>query len=207
VREWQERGLLHFHMLLRVDAPERPSEFEVEHVARTVTARTDDGDVLRFGAQVRAEFMRADGNLARTVWYLTKAVAYLVKDVDTGPTASGAHARAHYGRMGQYTRHVLRCRRCPADRSVPCHAYCHRQWGARSHVVTQSRGRRAWSLVGLTRKAQRNQRAQWAAETADGRDAGLIHGSPLARFTRILEAKRFLESHTTTPGTWLTVPS
>ncbi|MCL1898933.1 MAG: hypothetical protein FWG11_00170 [Promicromonosporaceae bacterium] len=162
VREWQSRGLLHLHALLRIDASEMPSSVVIEELARAISATTVDGRVIRFGRQVRAESIRADGNIAKAVWYLTKSVGYIVKDVADDATVVAAEAREHFRRMAAAARRRLLCERCPDD-GRPCHRRPHRQWGARSHVVSQSRGKRAWSLTGLTRKAQREQRIEWAA--------------------------------------------
>jgi hypothetical protein len=185
VREWQSRGLLHLHALLRIDNHERPSPLLIEELARAVSATTVDGRVIRFGSQVKAEPIRADGNIAKAVWYLTKSVGYLVKDLAKDVAVVAADAREHLRRMASAARHRLVCERCSEDGS-PCHARPHRQWGARSHVVSQSRGKRAWSLTGLTRKSQRERRVAWATANATS-------SSPdWRRFGNAIRARRLL---------------
>jgi len=167
VREFQERGAIHFHVLVRVSAMDEPKASVIVAIARSVTARVNHGATVRFGSQVRAEFARADGNIARTVWYLVKAVKYLVKEVDTGPSAAGDAARAHFMELSICSRERLRCPRCPPPSSeAMCRGACHCQWGARSHVVTASRGKRAWSLTGLTREGLKRNRTDWAEQHA-----------------------------------------
>ncbi|MCL2464394.1 MAG: hypothetical protein FWF28_04920 [Micrococcales bacterium] len=191
VREWQARGTLHLHVIFRIDAGDCPSEAEIVDVARSVTARDDHGPTHRFGTEVTAEFVRADGNVAKLVWYLCKAVSYLVKDVDETSTAAGRLATEHFRRLTVAAWRSMRCPRCPDD-GAPCHARCHRQWGARSHVVTQSRGERAWSLTGLTRKRQREQRAEWVAR-ASGIHGDVPTGEGWRRFRIAVEARRLLD--------------
>lgn len=172
LREFQERGAIHFHVLVRVSVRDEPKASIIEAIARSVTARVNHGATVRFGSQVRAEVARADGNIARTVWYLVKAVKYLVKEVATGPSAAGAAARQHFAELSICSRKRLRCRRCPPRSSeAMCRGACHRQWGARSHVVTASRGKRTWSLTGLTREGIKRNRAEWTTQHVIGSNA------------------------------------
>ncbi|MCL2594627.1 MAG: hypothetical protein FWD83_03790, partial [Promicromonosporaceae bacterium] len=113
VHEWQSRGLLHLHALLRINGSESPSSVVIEELARAVSATTVDGRVIRFGHQVRAEFIRANGNIAKAVWYLTKSVGYLVKDVADDASEIAVEAREHFRRMAFAARRWLVCERCP----------------------------------------------------------------------------------------------
>jgi len=204
VREWQARGSLHLHVLLRMPANEYLAPMTLEAVARTVGTTVDDGMGgrvrLTYGAQVKAEPLRADGSAAKTVWYLTKAVQYLVKDVSDGGGPTSAYGQAHWARLSAYARETLRCPRCPRSPNLRCPAPCHRQWGARSRVITVSDGRggRAkstrprWSLTGLTRTSQRLARVAWAKANR----ASL----PPNRFGFAVEARQMLREQSQDDG-------
>ncbi len=72
VREWQERGVLHVHVLIRVELREAPSSDVLGHAARTAVATSNlSGEIVRWGDQSRCDAFRADGDGARTIWYLS----------------------------------------------------------------------------------------------------------------------------------------
>ena len=196
VREWQARGSLHLHVLLRMPASGYLPPRHLETAAARVTASAD-GVVLRFGAQSRAEALTPDGTAARTVWYLTKALGYLVKDVADGGGPASGHGRPHWARL-RAAAQAFRCEKCAPDSAYPCGAPCHRRWGATSRVVTVSDGRGRgtnarprWSISGLTVRSQRQARADWAAANLDGTNAATRH---LSWFAAAVQARLYLET-------------
>jgi hypothetical protein len=198
IREWQARGSLHLHVLMRIDAAEMPTEHVIETVACTVSATVDGGPTIRFGDQIKAEVARADGQAAQTIFYLTKAVGYVTKDLSGIPGPAGDYARAHHERLTAYACEVLRCPACP--RTGPdsprlwCAKSCHRRWGARSHVITTSRGSHAWSLTGLTREGLKRGRAEWARQNAAA--TGNTLSRSMDRFAQAVAARTELDSIT-----------
>lgn len=176
VREWQARGALHLHVLVRVSfadavglGVERSGKQwripAIEQTVRSVRSHTDLGLVAEWGANVDCRPIRADESTGRAVWYLTKAIGYLVKDVADGGGTSSATGRRHWALMSEAASRY-RCGRCQRL-GARCGGLLHRQWGARSHVVSVSRrarksGRPGWSLTGLTRKKQQEGRLAWA---------------------------------------------
>ena len=167
VREWQERGVLHVHALVRISRSESPDAVTLGEAARSaVAASKADGTVVGWGDQGRCDAFRADGDGARTIWYLSKALNYVMKD--TARAALGGHngTWSHLVRLDAAARSM----RCSVE-CVPysCSSRIHSSYGSRSHVVSASRRtshRTGWSFTGLTRKVQRAFRAAWASTRA-----------------------------------------
>lgn len=162
VREWQDRGVLHLHLLVRIARHEAPDADVLRDDARTAVAASKiDGSIVEWGEQARCDPFRADGDGARTIWYLSKALNYVMKDV----------ARHGIGGRNQVWEHLAalelaaRWIRCSPDCDpVDCRGLVHSRYGSRSHVVSASRRtqtRTGWSFTGLTRTVQRQLRKQW----------------------------------------------
>jgi len=92
VREWQERGALHAHALLRIARTEAPNWSVLGEAARTAVAASKiDGSIIGWGEQSKCDSFRADDDGAKTIWYLSKALNYVMKDTaraQTGRTQS-----------------------------------------------------------------------------------------------------------------------
>lgn len=179
VREWQDRGVLHVHAILRIARAEAPDSEALRDAARTAVGISKvDGSTVAWGNQARCDPFRADGDGARTIWYLSKALNYVMKDtVREAPDRRG-RAWEHTVRLEQAA-WKMRCSWDCEPRS--CGKRVHRQFGSRSHVVSASRRtsrRTGWSFTGLTRKLQRALRKRWfdEHEAADERPP-----SPTAR--------------------------
>lgn len=176
VREWQARGALHLHVLIRVHVHDssgtpatadgsEPALTAITRLAAGVSSHTDLGLPAVWGANIDCRPMGQDDSTGQVIWYLTKAVGYMVKDVADGGGATSTGGRAHWERMSQAARQY-RCASCQGE-TFMCSSMLHRQWGARSHVISVSRpsrdgSRPGWSLTGLTRTSQRAERARWA---------------------------------------------
>jgi hypothetical protein len=164
VREWQDRGVLHLHVLVRVAREEAPDARSLRDAARSAEAASPvDGSIVVWGEQADAKVLRADGDAARTIWYLSKALNYVMKDTArAGMDGRGSNfAWVHLTELGRAARSM----RCSAG-CVPgqCGSRVHDRYGSRSHVVSasrQTRTRSGWSFSGLTRGRQRLARAAW----------------------------------------------
>lgn len=165
VREWQERGVLHVHVLLRVDLAEAPPSAVLGQAARTATAASKvSGEVVGWGEQSDCKAFRADGDGAKTIWYLSKALNYVMKDTAKAAPEGDTRAWRHLAALAGAARRM----RCSSS-CVPqnCSSAVHDRYGSRSHVVSASRRTRhrtGWSFTGLTRAVQRRLRANWYAE-------------------------------------------
>lgn len=163
VREWQDRGVLHVHVLVRISRAEAPSAGELQDAARTAVAVSKvDGALVEWGTQARCDAFRADGDGARTIWYLSKALNYVMKDVvQQGGSAVHPLVWAHLALLQRAARSI----RCAVDCvSASCRSRVHDRYGARSQVVSASRrtrNRTGWSFTGLTRTVQRRLRLEW----------------------------------------------
>ena len=176
VREWQERGVLHVHVLVRVERAEAPPSAVLGEAARTAVAASKiSGEVVSWGEQSDCKAFRADGDGAKTIWYLSKALNYVMKD--TARAAMGGRgsnsAWSHLAALGSAARKI-RC--SPGCVPEDCPSRVHDRFGSRSHVVSASRRtkhRTGWSFSALTRKAQRLRRREWmkASESASATDA------------------------------------
>lgn len=162
VREWQERGALHAHVLVRISRSQAPSDLVLGEIARSAVAASNiDGSIVGWGEQSKCDSFRVDGDGAKTIWYLSKALNYIMKDT----------ARPQAGGRNQAWTHLARLE--SAARAMRCSAVCfpsactspvHGRYGARSHVVSASRRtkrRTGWSFTGLTRTIQRRLRKEW----------------------------------------------
>lgn len=163
VREWQDRGVLHLHALVRIARVEAPSPEALREAARTATAlsRVDEGVMVEWGAQAKCDAFRADGDGAKTIWYLSKALNYVLKDVATDSGEVPIEVWRHQIALGDAARR-MRC----SDMCDPgnCSSLVHQRYGSRSQVVSASRrtrNRSGWSFTGLTRTVQRRLRREW----------------------------------------------
>jgi hypothetical protein len=162
VREWQDRGVLHVHALVRIARLEAPAADALRDAARTAVAVSRvDGTVVEWGTQADCQAFRADGDGAKTIWYLSKALNYVLKDVATDSGDVPVDVWRHQVALGDAAR-VMRCARdCDPQN---CLSLVHQRYGSRSQVVSASRRtqhRTGWSFTGLTRTVQRRLRREW----------------------------------------------
>lgn len=203
VREWQDRGALHLHALVRVPRLGAPSGRELGALARSAVAFSKvDGSEVVWGEQFTCDEFRADGAGAKAIWYLSKALNYVLKD--TAREAGGGAAWVHVAKMHQAAR-AMRC--SPECEPASCTSRTHQRFGARGHVVSNTRKtktRAGWSLIGLTRRAQREARAAWFAakeaelQAAAAREASAAPG-PVAGALAGLAARLQLELRAVSP--------
>lgn len=187
VREWQDRGVLHLHVLARVARGEAPPAPALGRAARTAVAYSRiDGALVEWGEQVDSAAFRADGDGARTIWYLSKALNYVMKD--TALAAMGGRgsnlAWAHLAALEDAAR-AMRC--SPSCVPGECGSRVHERYGSRSHVVSatrRTRHRSGWSFTGLTRKLQRALRGEWM----ESRDTGEGERVPSERVREVAVA-------------------
>lgn len=167
VREWQDRGALHLHALVRIARSEAPAPSLLGEASRTATAFSKvDGAFVAWGAQGDCQVFRADGDGAKTIWYLSKALNYVLKDTARASTGGRSGAWAHVARLSAAARDMRCSTECV---SRDCLSLTHVRYGARGHVVSASRRTRTrtgWSFTGMTRKLQRQLRTGWVAAQA-----------------------------------------
>lgn len=90
VREWQLRGVLHLHVILRLRTPALPTL--VLDAARSATAVVPwSGYQMTWGQQGDCRVLSLSSNngcheAARTIWYVGKALGYSLKSLTVGVT-------------------------------------------------------------------------------------------------------------------------
>jgi hypothetical protein len=160
VREWQDRGALHLHALVRIPIAGAPTDRMLGELARSAVAFSKiDGSEVAWGSQFQCDAFRADGAGAKAIWYLSKALNYVLKD--TAREAGGSASWQHVARL-QAAARLMRCSRGCEPES--CVSRTHHRFGARGHVVSNTRQTKThagWSMTGLTRRAQRLARVAW----------------------------------------------
>lgn len=173
VREWQDRGVLHMHALLRIAVGEAPRSSELGLAARTAEATSKvDGSMVRWGTQFQCDEFPVSVEGARAIWYLSKALNYVMKDVTLAGMGGRNPAWEHLAALEAAAR-AMKC--CAVCDPAKCLRRLHNNLGSRSHVVSASRRtkyRTGWSFSGLTRTVQRRLRREWAqAQASDGKSA------------------------------------
>lgn len=183
VREWQDRGVLHVHAIVRVTRLEAPAADALRQAARTATAVSRvDGTIVGWGAQAKCDAFRADGDGTKTTWYLSKALNYVLKDVAAGADEVPLEVWRHQAALGDAARRMRCARDCDPQN---CSSLVHQRYSSRSQVVSASRrtsNRSGWSFTGLTRTLQRHLRREWwesRARADAGANAPAIASAPL----------------------------
>lgn len=138
VAEWQARGAIHLHVILRIPAtvdlglvadPARKGKRStvIEQACRaaaTFTGRARTGTRIGWGAQLVAEAVTTERTAFRTAGYLAKLVNYAVKDLDLttrdthGPRA--AMMRRHHERLTEAAE-ASECGEPGTDQHRLCH--------------------------------------------------------------------------------------
>lgn len=172
VREWQDRGVLHVHVIVRIARYESPTADALRDAARSAVAFSKiDGSIVQWGDQAQCDAFRADGSGAKTIWYLSKALNYVLKDVGADSGEVPVDVWRHQVALGAAARRMRCSRNCEPSN---CESLVHRRYGSRSHVVSQSRRTRTrpgWSFTGLNRTVQRRIRRAFVLARESARDA------------------------------------
>lgn len=197
--EWQQRGAIHKHVLIRVPAYlDQDKVLEVLERARTYEAQgigwgQKGFDVQRIGSK--------PDQVKHRVRYIAKALSYSVKDLSHArPSKGSSRARhEHFERLDRAAR-VVPCVRSSGHSEHHCSGRGHGRWGFGGYMATRSKN---WSLVGLSLTKVRQDRQQWA------NDQRIEHERKLtllrrARQRQIQEEEmRYREGRRTTSRRWV----
>ena len=164
VREWQHRGVLHFHVFLRTEVTLKPED--VERCAKSATTTGQSGRSIVFGSRLDLAAINPT-ETPQIVGYPLKTLGYQVRYIDKSVITEDATTE-HQRRLHEAAQRSIIC---PGNRGVECQledcrSAVHRQWGAKSAAITTSRGKTAWSLNHTTRRSLRNERKDWARNDA-----------------------------------------
>ena len=162
VREWQSRGVLHFHIFVRVPRDLDPGADAIRQLATRCSA-VANGRRVRWGRMSDAQTLTGgdDGDGARLVSYTAKALTYASKSLDSHLTRENARVPAYTKHLTRLERTASRftCPRCRALGGHTCGSACHTEFGHMGRLISVSHG---WSFTGVTRTSLRKTRAEWA---------------------------------------------
>lgn len=196
VAEYQLRGAVHFHALIRLDGPRSgvgfgsaPAAFTaavlaraIEDVAGRVTLQvdslTDDGPsrVLRFGKQVDARVVRDSHRPDDPEAPLSgeQVAGYLAKYATKSATEAESRDNPHFRRLHATARRLSAETRCHDENSRGAYALLGK-WahtlGFRGHFSTKSR--RYSVTLGQLRRARQRAQTRVAAAHREGRRVDL----------------------------------
>lgn len=185
VYEWQARGALHLHLILRL--PPSATSDVIETIRRTCLSTTSpskiDGEYRGWGERIDVAdcglYMPEDrGRMATSmdgvVRYVGKVLGYVGKSLLEQASRVGStypQALEHFRRLS-YAAFVTPCSRdCPV---TGCSSPRHRNIGASSHVVSASRKsghREGWSPSGLNRTILGRRRSEYIEARKEERSA------------------------------------
>lgn len=166
VSEYQARGALHVHVLVRIPlgVPLNYNELTGADALLEVARSSATRSGLRWGDQGDCKRIVQAEDRDRFVYYMAKVLAYVTKDVMDDCELVSEQAQAHYRRL-DLAASRMRCDRCEGW-SEPCGGLSHRRWGARSSVLSKSRESKShlpWSRIRrLDLKARRREFARMA---------------------------------------------
>lgn len=161
VREWQARGAIHYHAILRLPKSVPATKAiagKVKTCAKTTRTWAKSREIA-WGKQAACEIIAPttrDGQM--TIGYLAKMITYSTKSF-------GDHLRenripsAAYDTLAQRLAKAAGKLKHPGHRANGCKSQCHTNWGARGSKCGKTRG---WSITGLTRRGQKELRQEWA---------------------------------------------
>jgi hypothetical protein len=116
--EWQDRGLLHTHIIVLGEISEEIVKAAVngrggKNNSRRVTATSHKG--VRWGTQVDVKHVNAKSVIEtkKLSAYVTKVISYAVKDVTRENTAKHPGHNAHRQELRSYTNSVITCSASP----------------------------------------------------------------------------------------------
>lgn len=153
VKEWQTRGTIHLHGVVRVDAS--LDQTEVYTCLMSLKSVTDNG--ANWGREIDVKSI-GESETGNSVRYMSKVVAYTSKQQGETDGIVPEARRRHYNRLDWHARR-MKCPRKDCDRKN-CRGKKHKEFGHSGHMMTMSK---EWSLVGLTRTKLVEERKAYAA--------------------------------------------
>lgn len=171
VREWQARGAIHYHALLRIPRASDPGRDQilgwVQASSTEATQRVLGGDKrIQWGTQIDIQGIATNHEKdVKLLAYLGKAVTYAAKSFGAFLRREKHNTSKHDDLLAEleHEAEVMVCPSCPGGKPKRCTSRAHSQMGHRGAVVSVSRG---WSFPKLTKGKLRAQRIKYAAKNA-----------------------------------------
>jgi len=153
VREWQKRGAIHFHGIVRV--PQWVSSSDAWGELKALRAVQSQG--IAWGRQMNIQSVGGDDR-GSVVRYMSKVVAYTAKHQSGDRGALTDQVAAFYERLDKHAQNLVCNRKGCAGKRV-CDGRMHRTHGYAGQMLTKSKG---WSFAALTFGELRAQRSRFA---------------------------------------------
>ncbi|WP_297591184.1 replication initiator [uncultured Mobiluncus sp.] len=214
VWEWQSRGALHVHVILRIEASEGVMPSKIKDIAHN----QHTGE-FGWGDQIDCQPLPDDNEREDRTKYLIKAVSYSAKTWGRfikSRKGDNSLISKHYRRLDKAAR-KMECPKCV--KGEICTAACHDNFGSIVRIISNSRKSKntpGWSLNGTNRKLLRQRRHDYYVSNYDWQETQIgmgrakkarqalanLSSSPqdiAARFANI--TARYYKPGTTRPGT------
>lgn len=159
VREWQARGVIHYHIIFRVEKVK--SDGFLKHLKKFKTYKYNkDGKVYKWG-QYSYFDMLGKHTLPNTVSYFSKALASDVRQHGSEYKILPDRIRKYYDRLDEAAYNLL----CKCGNSFnDCNCGVVRNFGFNGHLLSNSKG---WSFSGLNMTILKARRKEWVEENKD----------------------------------------
>lgn len=159
VREWQARGVIHYHIIFRVE--KNGSEKFINHVKKFKSYKYhNDGKVYKWGQYSHIDKL-GKHTLPNTVSYFSKALASDVRQHGSEYKILPERIRKYYDRLDESAYNLL-CK-CGKDFNN-CNCGVVRNFGFNGHLLSNSKG---WSFSGLNMTVLKERRKEWVEENKD----------------------------------------
>lgn len=159
VREWQARGVIHYHIIFRTEK-EDSGKF-IDHLKKFKTYKYNkDGKVYKWGQYSYISDL-GKHTLSASVSYLSKALSSDVRQHGSEYKILPDRIRKFYDRLDQ-TAYDLLCK-CGND-FTDCNCGVVRNFGFTGHLLSKSKD---WSFSGLNMTVLKERRKEWVEENKD----------------------------------------
>lgn len=166
IREPQKRGVVHYHVLVRVPAtvPQKEAIKALKGMRKHSITRM--GNKYEWGRQVDVKRVKTDGDdLQKTVSYISKLVGYTTKSLGITENVFSKPAMKFAKKLREVGA-TVKCHRRDCEGSE-CTSEAHTELGFHGQEFTQTDG---WSFFGYTYKSLREEMKAYAEAQAAGSD-------------------------------------
>ena len=116
VYEWQQRGALHVHIILRIPAADFLGKGDAESLLKKRASSATCGGWMHWGSQNDCREIRGGVSSDKVIGYLKKAVSYVTKDVCEERPEGESRNKKHLMMLDEAAR-MMRCDKCLAKRA------------------------------------------------------------------------------------------
>lgn len=116
VYEWQQRGALHVHVILRIPAADFSGDGDAASLLRECASSATYGGWMYWGSQNDCREIRGGASSDKVIGYLKKAVSYVTKDVCEDRPEGESRNHRHLMMLDVAAR-MMRCDKCIEKRN------------------------------------------------------------------------------------------